>query len=109
MANVFEGKQTRGVRVSKLEPLVIDILERAGKQGRTIDQILQTLRAGGFAFAPSSVGATCMRLVDDRIVSRAWAWYSPAEEGKRGVNAMQRTRRHMYYLPQYAPPTASFA
>ena len=83
MANAFEGKQTSGRRVSKLEPLVIDILERAGTQGRTIDQILQTLRAAGLVFAASSVGAVCMRLVDDRIVARAWAWYSPAEEGKQ--------------------------
>ena len=108
MANIFGDKATRGVRVSKIEPLVIDILERAGRQGRTIEQILQTLYAAGFKFAPSSVGAVCMRLVDDRIVSRAWAWYSPAEEGRKGVEAAQRTRRHMYYLPQYAPAGAKF-
>lgn len=123
------GKDGRPVyptdkRVSKVEPLIIEILTQSRWEGKTVKELQRMIYAQyGALFGYSTVGTAVMKMTDDKLLARRWEWFIPADKAKGkpevvierpngqlppGVETYQIARRHVYYLPQYSRPEAGY-
>lgn len=90
-------------RLSKIEVLLIELLDETKWNGLTIAQIAAALSARGYKFGNSSIAAICLKLIDQRVLARRWDWFHPESDDPENN---QMTRRHVYYLPMYSPRIA---